>query len=87
MQKIKEFIFDLFLDKCSGCFILTILYIIWMIINVFCWRYAINTWLVYLQKPHCILFWQAVLISFIPGLGQTAMLVAAFTWILMLFLI
>lgn len=67
-------------------FILIFIFFIFAIIGGFLWTYTINTWLVYFGKEPSVMFWQGAILGFIPGIGQTELLLSALTWIIMLFL-
>lgn len=62
-------------------FIVGIIYILGL-----CWEYTLNTWLEFMESPNRVELWQCMLISLIPAFGQVSFLVAALTWIIMLFL-
>ena len=51
-----------------------------------CWPYTINTWLVYVDKAPCVVWWQGFLLGFCPVIGQATIPAAFVTWVLMLFL-
>lgn len=53
----------------------------------FLWPYAINTWLIYFSKSAKVTFLHGMLLGVIPGIGFAQFPIAAFTWIVMLFLI
>lgn len=59
-----------------GCFV----------VGAWLWPYAINTWLVYTNKPPYIEWWMGGLMGLVPGLGQSCIPAAFVTFILMLFL-
>lgn len=65
--------------------------LVWLLlgalIGALCWPYTINTWLHFFGKPEVIVWWQGVLLGFVPFLGQASLPAAGITWILMLFLI
>ncbi len=56
------------------------------IIGAFCFPYALNTWLGYFNKPETVLWWQGMLLGFVPIIGQLSIFAASLTWIIMLFL-
>lgn len=56
------------------------------IVGMFCWPYAINTWLIFLGKEATIVWWQGFLLGYIPFMGQAAIPAVIITWILMLFI-
>lgn len=56
------------------------------LIGVFTWPYTINTWLLFVHKDPAIVWWQGLLLGFVPGLGQLSLPLAVLTWIAMLFL-
>lgn len=56
------------------------------LIGAICWPYSINSWLVFFGKEPVIVWWQGVLLGFVPGVGQASIVVAVITWILMLFI-
>lgn len=56
-------------------------------IGALCWTYAINEWLIFFGKDIRIEWWQGGIIGFVPYIGKAGLVFAAFTWILMLFLI
>lgn len=43
------------------------------LIGSLCWPYVINTWLTYAGKTPDILWYQGMLIGFVPGVGQLAL--------------
>ena len=55
-------------------------------IGAICWPYTINTWLVFIGKEACVVWWQGALLGFVPYLGQASILAAVITWLLMLFI-
>jgi hypothetical protein len=56
------------------------------LIGSLCWPYVVNSWLGYFHKDAHIVWWQGMLISFVPGLGQLAIPLTIVTWLLMIFL-
>jgi hypothetical protein len=56
------------------------------IIGAFCWPYAINTWLMFVDKDPVVLWWHGALIGLVPAFGQLSLPVTIITWIAMLFL-
>jgi hypothetical protein len=66
-----------------GCFVILL---ILSLVGAVCWPYTINTWLVFLGKDPVIVWWQGMLLGFVPGLGQVSIPAAVITWILMLFI-
>ena len=52
------------------------------IIGVFCWPYAINSFLIYHGKLPVITRWQGFFLGCIPFFGQLGILVAVEIWIL-----
>lgn len=58
-----------------------------VVVSAVLWPYSINAWLVYFGKEPAMLWWHGVLMGLIPGVGQGVLVVAAFTWVLMLFLV
>jgi hypothetical protein len=74
-------------DAKAGCAVLLLWLTISAAIGAFCWPYTINTWLVFLGKEPTFTVWQGALLGFVPGFGQASIGLAAFTWILMLFLL
>jgi len=51
------------------------------------WPYTLNTWLEYIGKEPCVVWWHGVLLGFCPIIGQATIPAAIVTWILMLFLV
>jgi len=70
-----------------GCFGIFLGLTISGIIGAFCWPYALNTWLAFLDKTIVVLWWQGLLLGCVPIVGQWAIPAAVTTWILMLFLV
>lgn len=70
-----------------GCLFWIIIMLIGLVIGGFCWPYVINTWLVYVGKTASVKFWHGMVISIIPSIGPLSLVLAAVTWILMLFLV
>lgn len=68
------------------CLVLLLIMFIGAVIGAFTWPYTINTWLVYIGKEPQIVWWQGMLMGFVPYLGQVSIPAAVVTWILMLFL-
>ncbi len=64
---------------------LTLILLVYSAINAFVWPYAINSWLVYCEKEPLIVWWQGILLGFVPGFGQLGIPGAVVTWIIMLF--
>lgn len=67
--------------------------VVWVIIVGLCfvigallWPYAINTWLIYAEKPPCLEWWMGGLMGLVPGLGQSCIPIAFVTFIAMLFI-
>ena len=53
--------------------------------GIVCWPYTINTWLVFVGKDPCIVWWHGLLLGFAPIIGQATIPAAIATWILILF--
>lgn len=70
-----------------GCGLLLLVLAISGIIGMFCWPYTINSWLVFVGKDPCIVWWQGFLIGYVPFLGQASVPALIITWILMMFLV
>jgi len=51
------------------------------------WPYSLNTWLDFFGRPESIVWWHGVLLGLCPGVGQFGFILAAVTFILMLFLV
>ena len=66
--------------------ILAVILAICTAVGAVCWPYTINTWLVYLDKEPCVVWWQGALLGFCPIIGQVTIPAAIVTWILMLIL-
>lgn len=56
------------------------------IIGMFCWPYAINSWLVFAGKPPNIQWYQGFLLGIIPIFGKFSLVFAVLTWIILMFL-
>ena len=54
--------------------------------GAFLWPYTLNSWLAFFGKPESIVWWQGVILGFIPFIGHITIPAAIITWILMLFL-
>ena len=65
--------------------ILVVFAVIALVMGFF-WNYAISTWLVFIGKPDTFHYWHGCLLSLVPGIGQAGIVVAAITFVLMLFL-
>lgn len=50
------------------------------------WPYTINTWLIFLDKPPVVTFWQGFFLGWVPGIGQLCIAGAFLTWVIMLFI-
>lgn len=70
---------------CAGSFFIIALGVS-ALIGIFTWPYTINTWLLFAHKDPAIVWWQGLLLGFVPGLGQLSLPLAVLTWIAMLFL-
>ena len=70
-----------------GCGGYLMVLIISAIIGGFCWTYSLNTWLEFFSKEPNIVFWQGMVIGFVPYFGQVSIPFAIGTWVLMLFLV
>lgn len=57
-----------------------------LLICPFCNYYTINFWLDYAGSAKDFPFWGAILLSFVPGMGQIAVPGAAITWVVSFFL-
>ena len=66
--------------------VVLIILVLSSLLGAWLWPYSINTWLVFLHRPPCVVGWQGALLGFCPFLGQATVPVAVITWILMLFL-
>ncbi len=71
----------------AGCLVLISILTLSGVIGAFCWPYTINSWLVFMDKPPTIVWWQGFLLGYVPFIGQVSIPAAIITWILMLFLI
>lgn len=69
-----------------GCGFLLVLFVGVVALFGACWQYSLNQWLDYAGKDVNIAYWEACLISCIPGVGQIAFPVAFITWVMMMFL-
>lgn len=83
MKKFGEIVF---LGGMGFGFLLFILGVFGLI-GMFCWPYTINSWLVFMGRTPCIVWWQGFLMGFAPFLGQASIPAMIITWVLMLFLI
>lgn len=70
-----------------GFGVLLVIFSIFGVIGMICWPYTINSWLVFMGKPPCIVWWQGFLMGFAPVLGQISIPAMIMTWLLMLFLV
>ncbi len=60
--------------------------LIFGIIGIWVWPYAINSWLVFYGKSPSIVWWQGFLLGVYSPLGKIGILAAIVTWIAMMFL-
>lgn len=56
------------------------------VVGAICWPYTLNTWLVFLGKPAAVLWWHGILLGFVPAIGQSSLVLAVLTWLIMLFI-
>lgn len=66
--------------------ILVIIIIACFAIGALLWPYTINTWLIYADKQPVLEWWMGGLMGLVPGLGQSCILAAFITFIIMLFI-
>lgn len=66
--------------------VLAILFFIAFGIGALLWPYSINTWLVYSGREPYVEWWMGGLMGLVPGIGQSHIVIAFVTFILMLFL-
>ena len=66
----------------GGCLTALLLFVVIVYVNVLCWDYSASFWLVYSGRPDNFTTTHAVIVSFIPGLGQFGLPVAAATYVL-----
>jgi hypothetical protein len=57
-----------------------------IIINSLTFPYAINTWLMFFNKQPQVLWYHGAILGVVPIIGQLGIIIAALTWIAMLFL-
>jgi len=55
----------------------------WGILNAWLWPYIGNSWLEYAGKAPQIVWWQGVLLGFVPYLNRFVIAIAVITWFLM----
>ena len=73
-------------EVATGCMGILLMFAILAAIGAFCWPYTLNAWLAFFGKDIVIVWWQGLLLGFVPGIGQASIPAAVITWILMLFL-
>ena len=56
------------------------------LIGAVLWPYTINTWLVYFGKQPSFAWYYGIILGFVPYIGQLSIILAAITWIAMMFL-
>lgn len=77
-----------FMPLLAGFGVITVIVVLFfgVILSAFLWPYTINTWLAYVGKPPEVVWWEGILLAFVPGIGQMAVFAAVVTWIAMMFL-
>ena len=73
-------------DIKTGCATILLLFVINIVLSALCWPYTINTWLVFFGKVPTVVWWQGLLIGFVPYVSKMAFPVAFLTWLFMLFI-
>lgn len=70
----------------GGCLLVISIIPLIIVVCGYCWEYTLDTWLAYAGKPSDFPLWGGFLLTFVPVIGQLAILWAVGTWIAMMFL-
>jgi hypothetical protein len=57
-----------------------------IIVGAILWPWTINAWLEVAGKEPVVVWWQGIILGFVPGIGQLVFILAPITWIVLLFL-
>ena len=73
-------------DLKMGCSLVLLLMVVYIVLSAICWPYTINSWLIFFGKAPVVVWWQGLLVGFVPYVNKMAFPLAFVTWLIMLFI-